>query len=45
MRRVITGIRYVAASTGTAASASAFVGLTSELRPGYGNNLFVFALP
>ena len=26
-------------------AASAFVGLTPELRPSYGNNLFVFALP
>ena len=41
----VDGRQYVAVSTGTAASASAFVGLTPELRPSYGNNLFVFALP
>ena len=41
----VDGRQYLAVSTGTAASASAFVGLTPELRPSYGNNLFVFALP
>ena len=41
----VDGRQYVAVSTGTAASASAFVGLTPELRPSFGNNLFVFALP
>ena len=41
----VDGRQYVAVSTGTAASASAFVGLTPELRPSYGNNLFVFSLP
>ena len=41
----VDGRQYVAVSTGTAASASAFVGLTPELCPSYGNNLFVFALP
>ena len=41
----VDGRQYVAVGTGTAASASAFVGLTPELRPSYGNNLFVFALP
>ena len=41
----VDGRQYVAVSTGTAASASAFVGLTPELRPSYGNNLFVFARP
>ena len=41
----VDGRQYVAVSTGTAASASAFVGLTPELRPSYGNNLFVFGLP
>ena len=41
----VDGRQYVAVSTGTAASASVFVGLTPELRPSYGNNLFVFSLP
>ena len=41
----VDGRQYVAVSTGTAASASAFVGRTAELRPSYGNNLFVFGLP
>ena len=41
----VDGRQYLAVSTGTAASASAFVGLTPELRPSFGNNLFVFALP
>ena len=41
----VDGRQYVAVSTGTAASAAAFVGLTPELRPSYGNNLFVFGLP
>ena len=41
----VDGRQYVAASTGTAASAGGFVRLTPELRPSFGNNLFVFALP
>ena len=41
----VDGRQYVAVSTGTAASASVFVGLTPELRPSFGNNLFVFSLP
>jgi len=41
----VDGRQYVAVSTGTAASAAAFAGLTPELRPSYGNNLFVFGLP
>ena len=41
----VDGRQYVAASTGTAATAGAFVRLTPELRPSFGNNLFVFALP
>ena len=39
------GRQYVAVSTGSAATASGFIGLTPELRPSAGNNLFVFALP
>ena len=41
----VDGRQYVAVSTGTAASASTFVRLTPEIRPSYGNNLFVFGLP
>ncbi len=37
--------QYVAVSTGSANSASGFLGLTTELRPSAGNNIFVFALP
>ena len=41
----VDGRQYVAVSTGSANSASAFLGLTTELRPSAGNNIFVFALP
>ena len=41
----VDGRQYVAASTGSAATAGAFRGLTPELRSSSGNNLFVFALP
>ena len=41
----VDGRQYVAVSTGTASSASAFMGLTPELRPSAANVLFVFALP
>ena len=41
----VDGTQYVAVSTGSAASASGFIGLTPEIRPSSGNNLFVFALP
>ena len=41
----VDGRQYVAASTGSAATAGGFRGLTPELRPSNGNNLFVFALP
>ncbi len=37
--------QYVAVSTGTAANASINLRMTPELRPSFGNNLFVFALP
>lgn len=39
------GRQYVAVSTGTAGTASGFLGLTPEIRPSTGNTLFVFALP
>ena len=38
----VDGRQYIAVSTGTGAP---FIGLTPELRPSSGNNLFVFALP
>ena len=41
----VDGRQHVAVSTGSAASASGFIGLTPEIRPSSGNNLFVFALP
>jgi len=41
----VNGRQYVAVSTGSAATASGLMGLTPELRPSAGNNLFVFALP
>ena len=41
----VDGRQYVAASTGSGGTASHFLGLTPELRPSSGNNLFVFALP
>ncbi len=40
----VDGRQYVAASTGSP-SAALRVGLTPELKPSSGNNLFVFALP
>ena len=41
----VDGRQYVAVSTGSASTASGFIGLTPEIRPSAGNNLFVFALP
>ncbi len=41
----VDGRQYVAASTGNAATAGAFRGMTPEIRSSTGNNLFVFALP
>ena len=41
----LDGRQYVAVSTGTGGTSSHFTGLTPELRPSAGNNLFVFALP
>ena len=38
----VDGRQYIAVSTGIGAP---FIGLTPELRPSSGNNLFVFALP
>ena len=41
----VDGRQYVAVGTGAGGTASHFMGLTPELRPSSGNNLFVFALP
>ena len=41
----VGGRQYVAVGTGSGGTATHFMGLTPELRPSAGNNLFVFALP
>ena len=41
----VDGRQYVVASTGRSMSSSDNMRLTPELRPGTGNNLFIFALP
>ena len=41
----VDGRQYVAVGTGTSANASLNLRMTPELRPSFGNNLFVFALP
>ena len=41
----VDGRQYVAVSTGTSATTTSFLRTTPELRPSFGNNLFVFALP
>jgi alcohol dehydrogenase (cytochrome c) len=41
----VDGQQYVAVSTGSASTASAFTRLTPEIRPSAGNTMFVFALP
>ena len=41
----VDGRQFVAVATGSGGTASHFMGLTPELRPSSGNNLFVFALP
>ena len=41
----VDGRQYVAVATGSGGTASHFMGLTPELRPSSGNNLFVFGLP
>jgi len=45
MTFAVNGRQYVAVSTGTALATGGSARLTPELRPGTGNNLFVFALP
>jgi alcohol dehydrogenase (cytochrome c) len=41
----VNGRQFVAVSTGSSLAGSGQLALTPELRPGTGNNLFVFALP
>ena len=41
----VDGRQYVAVSTGVGGNPLAFLALTPEIRPSFGNNLFVFALP
>lgn len=41
----VDGEQYIAVSTGSAINTEGLLGLTPELRPSSGNNLFVFALP
>ncbi len=41
----VDGRQYVAVGTGTSANASLNLRMTPELRPSFGNNLFVFGLP
>lgn len=41
----VNGRQYVAVSTGSSLAGSGALALTPELRPSFGNNLFVFALP
>ena len=41
----VDGVQYVAISTGSSLSTRDNLRLTTELQPGSGNNLFVFALP
>ena len=41
----VDGRQYVAASTGVGGNPLAFLALTPEIRPSFGNNLFVFSLP
>ena len=45
MTYAANGRQHVAVSTGNSYSSEMFIGLTPELRPSAGNNLFVFALP
>ena len=40
----VDGRQYVAASTGVGGNPLAFLALTPEIRPSFGNNLFVFSL-
>ena len=41
----VDGRQYVAVSTGSSATTTSFLRMTPEIKPSFGNNLFVFALP
>ena len=41
----VDGRQYVAVSTGFSATTGSFLRMTPEIRPSFGNNLYVFALP
>ena len=41
----VDGRQYVAVSTGSSAATSSFLRMAPEIKPSFGNNLFVFALP
>ena len=41
----VEGRQYVAVSTGFSATTGSFLRMTPEVRPSFGNNLYVFALP
>ena len=41
----VDGRQYVAVSTGFSATTGSFLRMTPEVRPSFGNNLYVFALP
>ena len=43
--QAVGGQQYVAVSTGYSLNTLGLAGLTPDLRPSRGNNLFVFALP
>ena len=40
----VDGRQYVAVSTGSSATTSSFLRMTPEIKPSFGNTLFVFAL-
>ena len=41
----VDGRQYVAVSTGFSATTGSFLRMTPEIKPSFGNNLYVFALP
>jgi alcohol dehydrogenase (cytochrome c) len=45
MTYAVDGQQFVAISTGSSATTTSYLRTTPELRPSFGNNLFVFALP
>ena len=41
----VDGRQFIAVSTGSSATTTSFLSMTPEVRPSFGNQLFVFALP